>query len=442
MRLAIWSPLPPAASGIADYVAEQLEGLRGHAELAAVVEDQAQVDRERLEGVALHRATAPPDADLHVYHLGNSPAHAYVYRACLERPGVVFLHEWSLHHLVLCETVERGDVAAYLREMRRAHGEKGSFVGRQVARALGGDLLPALFPLNDRVLESCLGVVALTSAGKRAAAARLPGRPSLHLPLHLALAVDPPPSRAEARRRLGLDGDALLVTAPGLATANKRLEVALRAVLRLRRSRPSLRLVVAGAEDPRFALREHAREDPDALLVTGRVSLEDFELHLAAADVVLCLRFPSHGEMSAALVRALGIGRAALVSAGTPLAEEFPEGVVVPISPGPREAAELEAMLGALCDDPGLREDLGAAAQSHARRVHGRAQGIESLLAFFGEVMESAGGTRAALAADRTDDPMLGYFMEEVRWGARELGLPGVHLGLAPLLREMLGREV
>ena len=57
------------------------------------------------------------------------------------------LHEWSLHHLVLHETVERGDLASYLREMRRAHGERGTFVARQVARALGGDLLPALFPL-------------------------------------------------------------------------------------------------------------------------------------------------------------------------------------------------------------------------------------------------------------------------------------------------------
>ena len=65
---------------------------------------------------------------------------------------MVVLHDWSLHHLVLRETVERGDVAAYLREMRRAYGETGTFVGRQVARALGGDLLPALFPLNDRML--------------------------------------------------------------------------------------------------------------------------------------------------------------------------------------------------------------------------------------------------------------------------------------------------
>ena len=43
----------------------------------------------------------PPQADLHVHHLGNSPAHAFVYRAALAHPGVVVLHDWNLHHLVL-----------------------------------------------------------------------------------------------------------------------------------------------------------------------------------------------------------------------------------------------------------------------------------------------------------------------------------------------------
>src|SRR6267142_6163191 len=153
MKLAVWSPLPSTPSGIADYVAEN------------------------------------PEADLHLYHVGNSPAHAFVYRAARARPGVVVLHDWSLHHLVLRETVERGDVSTYLHEMRRAYGETGTFVGRQVARDLGGDLLPALFPLNDRVLEGSLGVVALSAQTEARVARRLPGRPRLHLPHHLSLPI-------------------------------------------------------------------------------------------------------------------------------------------------------------------------------------------------------------------------------------------------------------
>ena len=208
MRLAVWSPLPPSRSGIADYVAESLPVLARHFDVVAVTDDRAD----------------PPSADLHLYHLGNSPAHAFVYRAARARPGVVVLHDWSLHHLVLCETVERGDVSGYLREMHRAYGETGNFVARQVARALGGDLLPALFPLNDRMLEGSLGVVALSAQTAARVARRLPGRPRLHLPHHLSLPIDPPPSRAESRAALGIPADAFVITAPGLATANKRSE--------------------------------------------------------------------------------------------------------------------------------------------------------------------------------------------------------------------------
>jgi glycosyltransferase involved in cell wall biosynthesis len=424
-RLAVWSPLPPSPSGIADYVAESLPALGRLFDVVTVGADPG---------------PTPPEADLHLYHLGNSPAHAFVYRAARARPGVAFLHDWSLHHLVLHETVEQGDVSGYLREMRRAYGETGAFVGRQVARALGGDLLPALFPLNDRVLEGSLGVVTLSAQTAARVARRLPGRPQLHLPHHLSLPLEPPPARAESRARLGLPADAFVVTAPGLATVNKRLDVAVQVMARFRAEHPEAMLVIAGASDPRLPLEAWARAAGlgDGLRVTGRLPLDDFERHLAAADVVLALRFPSHGEMSGAVVRALGVGRPVLVSAGSAAAEEFPEGVVVPIDPGPREEAELDAFLRHLHGSPELRERIGVLAAVHARDHHGLAATTERLAGFLHAVEAGQAHALAALQADRTDEGgLLGYFMEEVRWGARDLGLVDVRLGLEGLLEPL-----
>lgn len=420
----MWSPRPPSPSGIADYVAESLPHLGRGADVQLVTEE-----------------TEDAGADLDVYHVGNSAAHAYAYRAALRKPGVVVLHDWSLHHLVLGETVEKGDVASYLREMRRAHGDSGTFVARQVARGLGGEILPALFPLNDRLLEGSLAVVALTGTIASRAARRLPGRPVLHLPHHLSLPLDPLPSRAEARRELGLPQDALLVTAPGLATSSKRLDVAIRAAAVARRSHPALRLVVAGDVAPDLPLEAWARDAglADALLVTGRLGLEDFARHLCAADVVLALRFPSHGEMSGALVRALGIGRAALVTAGSPLAEDFPEGVVVPVDPGPHEEAELVALLLALLGSPDLREGIARAARDHVRRHHGLRETVERLLAFLREVLAARDRTVAALSAERAQEgTLLAYALEEVRWAARDLGLAGAPAGVGAALQDLL----
>jgi glycosyltransferase involved in cell wall biosynthesis len=405
-------------------VAEQLPHLARRAEVRLVDGESADVG-----------------ADLDVYHIGNSAAHAYVYRAALRKPGVVFLHDWSLHHLVLGETVEKGDVAAYLKEMRRAHGEAGTFVGRQVARGLGGDILPALFPLNDRLLEGSLAVVALTGFIAARAARRLPGRPVLHLPHHLALPVDPPPSRAEARRALGLPQDALLVTAPGLATAAKGLDAAVRAVAELRRTRSSLRLVVAGDVAKDLPLRAWARAAGlgEALLVTGRLGLEDFVRHLCAADVVLALRFPSHGEMSGALVRALGVGRPVLVTAGSPAALEFPEGAVVPVDPGAQAEAELVALLEALLASADLRDRIGRAAREHVRRHHEPGATAARLHAFLGQVLQGKDRALRALSAERAGEgSLLAYALEEVRWAARDLGLAGAPAGVRAALQDLL----
>jgi glycosyltransferase involved in cell wall biosynthesis len=439
VRLAVWSPLPPSPSGIADYAAEQLPELARHLELEAVVGDPAAVEPSVAQRVPL-RVAAESRADLDLYQLGNSPAHACAYREALARPGVVLLHDVSLHHLVLAETVERGDTAGYLREMRRAHGEAGSFVGRQVARALGGDLLPALFPLNDRVLEASLAVVSLTRSGAALARRRLPGRPVLHLPHHLALPSEAPPTRAEARAELGLPEADLVVVAPGLATAAKRLDVAMRAVARLRPAFPALRLIVAGAPEPSLPLADWARAAGlgAAFSVTGRLPLQDFVRYLAAADAVLCLRFPSHGEISGALVRALGVGRPALVTAGTPAAEEFPDGIVVPVDPGAHEAAQLEALLARLLGDAGLRETLGRLARRHLLEHHALAPGAARLAGFLEEVQAQKPALLARLEEERADEgTRLGAFVEEARRAARELGLLSVRLGLRPLFAEI-----
>jgi glycosyltransferase involved in cell wall biosynthesis len=442
MRLAVWSPLPPSRSGIADYALEQARSLERHLEPGFVVEDPGSVAPELAARHRIEPAAAVPEADLDLYHVGNSPDHAYVYRAARSRPGVVLLHDWCLHDLVRHETLARGDRTRYLREMRRAYGEAGSFVGRQVACGLGGELLPKLYPLNERVLDASLAVVGLSAQVCARVRARLPrDRPVLQLPHHLSLPLDPPPDRALARRQLGLAADALVVTAPGFATRAKSLDRVARVVARLRASHPRLQLIVAGAVDPGLELEAALRQAglEGAARVTGRLSLEDFTRHLAAADVIVALRFPSHGEMSGALVRALGVGRPALVTAGTPAAEEFPEGLVAPIDPGPGQERQLEATLALLLGDAGLRETMGRLAGEHVRSHHALEATAARLAAFLEDVRRQAARLREQLRREAVPDASLAdALMQEVRFAAHELGVGGVDLGLRPLLQPLV----
>ena len=72
------------------------------------------------------------------------------------------LHDLVLQHLFLGVSVERGEVELYVSEMKRAYGERGAALGRQIARALGSDLLRSKFPLCERVVERSYGVLVLT----------------------------------------------------------------------------------------------------------------------------------------------------------------------------------------------------------------------------------------------------------------------------------------
>ena len=443
MRLAVWTPLPPSSSGVADYAAEQVAGLSRRFDLTVVVEDPRAVDLAGIPTARVVGAGEPPDVDLDLYHLGNSPPHAFVYRAALARPGVLLLHDFGLHQLVLGETVERGDRGAYLREMRRAHGETGTFVARQVARGLGGAVLPFLFPLSERVLERSLAVVALTREIAARAALRLNERPVLHLTHHLALPLDPPPSREEARRALGLPLHAPIVTAPGLVTAAKRIDVLMEVAARLRASHPALRLVVAGEPERGVPLDDWARASGlgASLVLTGRLALPDFVRHLAAADLVVALRFPSQGEMSGAVVRALGVGRATLVTAGTPSADEFPEGCVVPVDPGRTEAAHLEALLGRLLGDRALREAIERLARAHVRRHHSLEATADRLAGFLEDVHARGADLSADVRRREVAEGTLRAFLrDEVRWAARDLGLADVPTELEGLLDDFAAR--
>jgi hypothetical protein len=359
--------------------------------------------------------SSEPEAGLHLYHVADDPAHGFVYRALLRQPGVVVLEEWGLHRLVHAETAGKGDVGAYLREARRAHGETGAFLARQVVRGLGGAWLPALLAMNDRVLEASLGLVATSEAVRARAAARLPGRLVVHLPL--AFAGGPPlPARSEARAALGLRPEQLVVVAvhPGRDVGPP--EPIVRALGRVGEAYPGVPVLWAAEDDPQCSTR------------------------LAAADVVVALEHPVRAGVAPAVAAAVAAGRPTLVTAGSGVARELPEGVIVPVSPGATEGEEVEALVRRLLADARLRERIGGLARTHLAALGDPGRVAGDLVKLVREVAASREATLRAIAADRaTEGTLAAWALEEVRWGAHDLGLADLPVGLGPLVESLFG---
>ena len=374
--LEIWSPLPPQASGVADYVEEQLEELSQAFSLTLVVEDPDHVEAGLKRR---YRVTSPAESDpkaLRVYHVGNSPLHGFIYRQALRTPGIVVLHEWNLHELLLGFAVKANAFDAYRRQMRREHGERGTVAAETIASALGGKHWTGAFPLNLEILERALAVVALAGSTAARVAAKVPGTPSLHLPHH-ALLRSHATKRSDARARLGIGEQARVVLAPGLGTASKSLDVVQEATAALTADVPNVLLVTAGGG----VVERHATTRS-----LGRVDLETLGDALVAADVVVALRFPSRGEASGVVMRALAAGRAVVVSMGSTADEDLPQGVVGRVNPGPGESAELAAVLRLLVTDNGARERLERLAAETAS-ARGVAPLTRKLVEFIHEVV-------------------------------------------------------
>ncbi len=369
MRVACFSPLPPRKSGIADYSAALFRELARRIELEVFVEEPLPDGpsgrpgpQPAAEGLAVrhYRDYRPSDFDLNLYQIGNNPDHTYVYDMALEHPGVVVLHEFNLHHLLAATTIRRGDWDAYLREVEYNGGAEALAYARRV-RALEAGPDYENLAMNRRLLESSRALIAFNRFIADQARGAGYDRPIAIIPHGAAL---PEANREKYRRRLGLDETTPLVGVFGFLKPYKRIAETLRAFRRLIRLQPRARLILVGDEHPdhpvrgliaSLGLESHVR-------VLGYVPIEDFEQYIGAVDVCVNLRYPTAGESSGPLLRAFGLGRAALVSDVGSFAE-LPDAVCFKVPVGEQEVDFIYEYLNLLVSRPEVARSKGECAR-------------------------------------------------------------------------------
>ena len=380
MRLAYFSPLPPGKSGIADYSAELLPLLARGADVSVFVEHASELkanqgrhnyavyDVVHFDGI--HRQQP---FDLCLYHQGNNPHHEYIYERALTVPGLLALHEHCQHHLIAWKTLGREDEAGYREEMFHAYGRRGGRLADMRASGVGSDYQQFLLPLNRRLLESSLGVIVHNDYAASQLEAPSDGRqlPVAVIPHHLSPKVYEldEMDAAECRRELRLPEDRWIVATFGFVTQSKRLPSLLRAFKKLLAVMPQALCVIVGEDHWRWSVAPliEELELQESVRLTGYTKEQDFFRYLKAVDAVVNLRYPTAGETSGTLIRALGAGKPVIVSDFGQFGE-LPDEICLKVSPGEDEEKELSAQLRKLAYRPTLRETLSRNAQSWIRR--------------------------------------------------------------------------
>ena len=397
MKVAYYSPLPPSRSGIADYSALLLPELEKRIEVAVVRPGRFRRD---------------PAADIALYHVGNdAEAHGWIVEALRQRPGVVVLHDFVLHHLVVGLTFSRGDAGGYLTAMERDHG----LVGRLLAYAVLDNKLPPLwetrpedFPLAGEVLQHATGLIVHSHYVEQRVRETGYAGPIVRIP-HPAWPI---PALTPAN----VEGDPIYGCF-GHLNETKRIEELVSAFARLRERRPGARLILVGS----LAVRLNRLELPEGVEHRDYVPEDELWSLMAACDAIVSLRSPTMGETSGSAIRALSLGKPLVVS-DVGWFSELPGDAVLKVPVDEDEEDVLLASLEALAD-PAVRAAMGAKARGFVEREHRVDRVAEAYVA---ALEEAAGG-------EAVKDAVVG----EVAEAAAEVGIAEEAAEIARLLNEV-----
>src|SRR5688572_11607866 len=236
-RVAWFTPLPPTKSGIAQYNCELLPSLTRFHQIDAFVDGppgQSVSPGEQLSLFDAHdfvwKHRRDP-YDLIVYQLGNAPCHDYMWPYLTRYPGLVVLHDGQLHHargrMLLQRWVPKQD--EYRREFWFNHPDTNPDLAQLGAVGLLGSLT-YFWPMLRIVIDTSRRVLVHNDWLAEQIREAHPDAAVDVVDMGVPEPAPRPDARAKTRVEHGISEDAILFTAFGKVTPEKRVREATRAL--------------------------------------------------------------------------------------------------------------------------------------------------------------------------------------------------------------------
>jgi glycosyltransferase involved in cell wall biosynthesis len=351
MIVGYHAPPPGSHSGVADYA------------------ETIRIALERLGRVV----SGAPNADVHLYHLGNNKVHEDIYTRALAKPGVVVLHDAVLHHFLLGSLSKEHYLSEWVYNEGEWRRDLGEELWRERARA-SVDPRYFQFPMLRRIVDRSVGVIVHNPGASAIVRGR--GAKKVRIIPHFCETAETPDESALAvdaalfRERIGIGQGVRLFGVFGYLREPKRVIPCIKAFLRLHAVRPETALLLAGevvSEDLERVLQIEAGHP--AIRRLGHLSDRDFMAAAGAVDCCLNLRYPGVGETSGIAVRLMGLAKPVIVTDNEENAD-FPATAVLRVSPGVAEGQELFEHMLLVTEFPETAREIGSEARLHIRKHH------------------------------------------------------------------------
>jgi len=352
MRIAVFSPLNPMQSGISDFTEEVVLKLREHIYIDLFVDGYIPENPDIVKNFTVYNFEDIEDPEIRkqydhiIYHVGNHEKnHGKIVDYCLKYPGIIELHDYTLQHLLAEMTLTKYQYIAYVLIMLYCHGEKGEAAARNFIsyRTKEPWLYQAMeFPVNKHILEKATGIIVHSDYVKQLVKDMRLEAPVEKISIHSNdIIEDYEAHQIECRIKLGIDTECIIFASFGHATPNKRINEILEALSLLKRKDADFKYYIVG--EPGIDNIEKKLEETDLsdrVHITGHVPMEKFLDHMGACDICFNLRYPTQGESSASLHRALGMGKPVFVTKIGSF-NEYPDNTVVKIDADENEVQSI-----------------------------------------------------------------------------------------------------
>lgn len=354
---------------MADYSAVLVRGLRKYFDVTLAIDDYELSDPDLRTAFAVVRFKSDNidwnKYDFKLYNIGNEPRyHGHAYGACLDHPGTVILHDFVIYHLVVGWYMNRPEFDARILEIAGPEGLRIIHEFRKESPDLLQCGMPQLLPLTGELLASgnsilCHSHYTLAQCAKLAPTVRLG-----HIRHVASRTIGELESRGRLLARWDIPEDALVVGSFGFVHPTKLNHLVCEAVRRHNQEchRKVYYVMVGGGDYVRNSIDEFMR-------LTGFVDSREFAEWIAAVDLVINLRFPSHGETSGALIQSLAAGKPCIVT-NDAWFSELEDDIVIKIAfpCGEGAIAALQEALKLLSEMPAIFRQMGVRAKAVMER--------------------------------------------------------------------------
>ncbi len=358
LRIAYASPWPPQRTGVAGSSVSLTEKLAEHVDLTVFTEATGRSHDAPHKILSVQPLNVLDEQqerfDAVIYHLGNNVEfHRAIYMQAWRRPGVVVIHDTNIHSFLAGSFLGSEDEHLYFDAVEQGYG-----IPRDQCDPETLDLYE--YPMGRAIAQRSLATIVHNHWARE----QLEGIDSVYVIPHGAASQCrscDPGLMARLRRRLEIGSKEFVVSAMGFVNHLKRVPVIIQTVAQLRQMGYPVRMIIGGSltDEQDWLVQQIAElRIEDAVTITGYLSDDDFDGVIQLSDVVFNLRFPSMGESSGTLYKAMARGKVCIVSNYAQCAE-LPDDACWKIDVDEHEIPQLVAALSGLLHDPNLRRTLG-----------------------------------------------------------------------------------